>query len=85
VTGKKALYVNRGFTRNIIGIPRDESDAMLAYPLPARRKPAVPVPLPLDRKRHRVLDNRCASTARVGLLAAHPCRYACDGEGERPV
>ena len=31
VTGKKALYVNRGFTRYIIGIPRDESDAMLAY------------------------------------------------------
>src|ERR1700676_5139660 len=31
VTGKKALYVNRGFTRHIIGIPRDESDAMLAY------------------------------------------------------
>ncbi len=31
VTGKKALYVNRGFTRFLIGIPRDESDAMLAY------------------------------------------------------
>jgi taurine dioxygenase len=31
VTGNKALYVNRGFTRHIIGIPRDESDAMLAY------------------------------------------------------
>ena len=28
VTGKKALYVNRGFTRHIIGIPRDESDAI---------------------------------------------------------
>src|SRR5579859_1688695 len=26
VTGKKALYVNRGFTRRLIGIPRDESD-----------------------------------------------------------
>jgi taurine dioxygenase len=31
VTGKKALYVNSGFTRHIIGIPRDESDAMLSY------------------------------------------------------
>ena len=28
VTARKALYVNRGFTRHIIGIPRDESDAM---------------------------------------------------------
>src|SRR5882724_864536 len=31
VTAKKALYVNRGFTRHIVGIPRDESDAMLNY------------------------------------------------------
>ena len=31
VTGKKALYVNRGFTRHILGIPRDESEGVLAY------------------------------------------------------
>src|ERR1019366_2076011 len=31
VTGKKALYVNRGFTRRILGVPRDESSAVLAY------------------------------------------------------
>jgi len=30
-TGKKALYVNKGFTRRILGIPRDESDGMLRY------------------------------------------------------
>jgi taurine dioxygenase len=31
VTGKKALYVNRGFTRRINGIPRDESEGVLSY------------------------------------------------------
>jgi taurine dioxygenase len=31
VTGKKALYVNRGFTRRLIGVPRDESTAILQY------------------------------------------------------
>ncbi len=31
VTGKKALYVNAGFTRRINGIPRDESQAILNY------------------------------------------------------
>jgi taurine dioxygenase len=31
VTGKKALYVNRGFTRSILGIPRDESTGVLDY------------------------------------------------------
>jgi taurine dioxygenase len=31
VTGRKALYVNRGFTTRILGIPIDESDAILRY------------------------------------------------------
>jgi taurine dioxygenase len=31
VTGKKALYVNRGFTRRLVGVPRDESTAVLQY------------------------------------------------------
>jgi taurine dioxygenase len=31
VTGKKALYVNRGFTKRLIGVPRDESAAVLHY------------------------------------------------------
>ncbi len=31
VTGKKALYVNRGFTRRIVGVSRDESDGILRY------------------------------------------------------
>jgi taurine dioxygenase len=31
VTGKKALYVNRGFTKRLVGVPRDESRAVLEY------------------------------------------------------
>jgi taurine dioxygenase len=31
VTGKKALYVNRGFTKRLLGVPRDESTAILQY------------------------------------------------------
>ena len=31
VTGKKALYVNKGFTRRILGIPLDESEGILGY------------------------------------------------------
>jgi len=31
VTRKKALYVNRGFTRHLVGVPRDESDGILRY------------------------------------------------------
>jgi taurine dioxygenase len=31
VTGRKALFVNKGFTRRILGIPTDESAGILAY------------------------------------------------------
>lgn len=31
VTGKKALYVNRGFTTSLLGVPADESAAILNY------------------------------------------------------
>jgi taurine dioxygenase len=31
VTGRKSLYVNRGFTTRIVGIPIDESDGILGY------------------------------------------------------
>jgi taurine dioxygenase len=30
-TGRKTLYVNAAFTQHIVGLPRDESDALLAY------------------------------------------------------
>ena len=50
--------------------------------LPARREPAVPVPLPLDGKRHCVLGQPLRPAPRdVGLLAAHPLGHAGDGEG----
>src|SRR3984957_17399961 len=31
VTGKKAVYVNHGFTKRLLGVPRDESKAILEY------------------------------------------------------
>jgi hypothetical protein len=50
--------------------------------LSALREPAVPVPLPLDRERDRVLGQSLHAASRdVGLLAAHALRYARHGEG----
>lgn len=31
VTGEKALFVNKGFTRHIVGFKKEESDALLNF------------------------------------------------------
>ena len=31
VSGRRSLFVNRGFTTKLVGVPRDESDAVLRY------------------------------------------------------
>ena len=66
VTGKKALS-----SRGDPGLPVEP-----------RREPAVPVPLPLAGKLHRVLGQSLRATPRdVGLLATHSLRPSRDGAG----
>lgn len=59
VTGKKALYVNRGFTRHINGIPRDESDAMLAYLYQHAENPLFQCRFRWTENAIAFWDNRC--------------------------
>jgi taurine dioxygenase len=80
----RGLYANYGvadkpaYRRH----PRRREPRDIELSLPARGKSAVPVPLPLDRKRHRLLGQPQHPAPRdVGLLAAHPRRHARDGEG----
>ena len=79
VTAKALYYVNRGFTRHIIGIPAT-SDAMLA--LYQRGKPVVPVLLPLERKCDRVLGQSCTQHRAMWDCWPPPLRHPRDVKGE---
>ena len=60
VTGKKALYVNRGFTTHIVGIPRDESDAILRYLYDHAENPLFQCRFRWSENAIAFWDNRCA-------------------------
>jgi len=80
VTGKKALYVNRGFNRNIIGIPRDESDAMLPYLYQHAENPLFQCRFRWTENASRSGTTAAPSTRDVDYWP-HTVPYACDGEG----
>jgi taurine dioxygenase len=60
VTGKKALYVNRGFTTRILGIPIDESDAILRYLYEHMENPLFQCRFRWRPHSIAFWDNRCA-------------------------
>ena len=59
-TGRKALYVNRGLTQNIIGLPQDESDELLEFLFAHAEKPEFAYSHPWRVGDTLVWDN-CAS------------------------
>lgn len=59
VTGKKALYVNRGFTRRIVGVPRDESYAILNYLYTHAENPLFQCRFRWQANSIAFWDNRC--------------------------
>ena len=60
VTGKKCLFVNRAFTTHIVGLPRDESDAILAFLYNHMEHPNFQVRFQWEENSVAFWDNRCA-------------------------
>ncbi len=86
VTGRKALYVNRGFTRFIVGIPRDESDAILAYLYQHAENPLFQCRFRWTENAIAFWDNRCAQHRAMWDYWPHTrSGTRVTVKGERPV
>ena len=86
VTGRKALFVNAGFTRRIEGLSRTRKPCPARLPVRAHQEPGVPVPLPMAAPFHRHVGQPLRPTRRhLGLLPGNAKRHPGDGEGRSAV
>ena len=86
VTGKKALYVNRGFTSHIVGIPRDESDAILSYLYQHAENPLFQCRFRWTENAIAFWDNRCAQHRAMWDYWPHTrSGTRVTVKGERPI
>ena len=86
VTGKKALYVNRIFTTHIVGVPRDESDAVLAYLFRHAENPLFQCRFRWSENAIAFWDNRCAQHRAMWDYWPHTrSGNRVTIKGERPV
>ena len=86
VTGKKALYVNRGFTRRIVGIPIDESDGILRYLYELAENPLFQCRFRWRQNSVAFWDNRCVQhRAMWDYWPETRSGYRVTVKGDRPV
>jgi len=72
VTGRRALFVNRGFTTHIVGLSADESAAILEYLFKHIETPEIQCRFRWQRNSIAVWDNRCAQHR--AIFDYHPHR-----------
>ena len=86
VTGRKALYVNRGFTRRILGIPRDESEGVLRYLYEHMENPLFQCRFRWRANSVAFWDNRCVQHHAMWDYWPHArSGFRVTVRGERPV
>lgn len=86
-SGRKALFVNRGYTRQIVGLSRAESDALLAFLFQHSTAPEL-VYRHAWRPRDLVIwDNRCTAHYAIPDYKAIGDRYLhrTSVKGDRPM
>jgi taurine dioxygenase len=86
VTRKKALYVNRGFTRSLVGVPRDESDGILNYLYQHMENPLFQCRFRWQENSIAFWDNRCVQHRAMWDYWPHTrAGTRVTVKGERPV
>ena len=86
VTGRKALYVNRGFTRRLVGVPRDESDGVLRYLYEHMENPLFQCRFRWRENSVAFWDNRCTQHRAMWDYWPHTrSGHRVTVKGERPV
>lgn len=86
VTGRKALYVNRGFTRRIVGVPRDESEGVLRYLYEHMENPLFQCRFRWRANSVAFWDNRCVQHHAMWDYWPHTrSGFRVTVRGDRPV
>lgn len=86
VTGRKALYVNRGFTRRLLGVPRDESTAILNYLYDHAENSLFQVRFRWRAESVAFWDNRCVQHRAMWDYWPHTrSGFRVTVQGDRPV
>ena len=86
VTGRKALYVNRIFTTRIVGLSREESDAVLAFLLAHIESPLWQCRFRWRPDSMALWDNRCAQHRAMWDYWPHTrSGFRVTVKGERPA
>jgi taurine dioxygenase len=86
VTGRRALYVNRGFTRRLLGVPRDESEGVLRYLYDHMENPLFQCRFRWRENSIAFWDNRCTQHRAMWDYWPHTREgNRVTIKGERPV
>ncbi len=86
VTGKKCLYINRGFTRRLGGVPGDESAGVLRYLFEHMENPLFQCRFRWSENAVAFWDNRCAQHRAVWDYWPHTrAGHRVTVAGDRPV
>ena len=85
VSGRKALFVNEGYTTRLLGVARKESDAVLSYLFDHLRTPEFQIRHHWRKGDLVVWDNRITQHYAVADYGMRRLMYRITLKGDRPV